>query len=145
MATLHWVLLAFAGWTLSILLFGVGVARWSRILSGRAALTDFPADQPHGSPRYRRILRAHANAVENLPVFTAIVVVATIANALTPLMNTLGLVLIAGRVCQTLVHVLFTETNRTIGLRFGFFVVQIAAMIWMGIEIVGSAPGNVVK
>jgi len=135
-ATLHWALLGFAGWTLSILLFGIGLERWSRILTGRAQLTDFPADQAHGSPRYRRIVRAHANTLETLPVFTAIVVVATVANAVTPVMNTLAVVLIAARVGQSVVHIVFTETNLAIGVRFSFFFTQIVVMVWMGIEIV---------
>lgn len=44
-----WVLLGFAAWTVIRLLASVGVYRWSRILSGRAALTDFPAEATPGS------------------------------------------------------------------------------------------------
>ena len=69
-----WVLLLFAGWTLATLLATVGVYRWSRILTGRAALSEFRADEQHGSDWYRRAMRAHANCVENLPVYAAIVV-----------------------------------------------------------------------
>ena len=69
-----WVLLLFAGWTVATLMATGGVYRWSRILSGRAALSDFPADALHGSDWYRRAVRAHANCVENLPLYAAIVV-----------------------------------------------------------------------
>jgi len=31
-----WMLLAFAGWTLLVLLIGVGVYRWALIFTGRA-------------------------------------------------------------------------------------------------------------
>src|SRR5437762_4009951 len=68
-----WAVLAFATWTMTILLLGVGVYRWSLILAGTAELKSFPGDEPHGSPFYRRAVRAHANCVENLPVFAAIV------------------------------------------------------------------------
>ena len=68
-----WAVLAFATWTIAILMLGVGVYRWSLILAGKAELKSFPGDEPHGSPLYRRAVRAHANCVENLPVFTAIV------------------------------------------------------------------------
>jgi hypothetical protein len=71
-----WMLLGFAGWTLLVLLAGVGVRRWLLIFSGQASLTSFPGDTPHGSPAYRRATRAHANCVENLPVFAAIVLTA---------------------------------------------------------------------
>jgi hypothetical protein len=37
-----WVLLAFAVWTVLVLLSGVGIHRWSRILSRKAELADFP-------------------------------------------------------------------------------------------------------
>ena len=75
-----WMLLGFAAWTLTVLMVGVGVRRWGLILTGRANLTSFPADTPHGSPGYRRAMRAHANCVENLPVFGAIVLTASAAH-----------------------------------------------------------------
>ena len=54
-----WMLFGFACWTLLVLLVGVGVRRWLLIFSGRAALTSFPGDTAHGSPAYRRAVRAH--------------------------------------------------------------------------------------
>ena len=48
-----WMLLAFAGWTLLVLLTGVGVYRWSLIFTGRAELTSFPGDTPHGQTAMR--------------------------------------------------------------------------------------------
>jgi hypothetical protein len=131
-----WVLLAFAVWTIVVLMVGIGIRRWSLILTGRAALTDFPADQPHGSLAYRRAVRAHANCVENLPVYGAIVFAAFAAQASSPRLDTLALVFIAARVCQTLVHTLLVETNTTVLIRFVFFLTQIVAMLWMAAEIV---------
>lgn len=55
-----WMLLAFAGWTLLVLLTGVGVRRWSLIFTGRATLTSFPGGTPHGGVAYRRAVRAHS-------------------------------------------------------------------------------------
>jgi uncharacterized MAPEG superfamily protein len=129
-----WVLLAFAGWTVSTLIVCVGVDRWTKILSGRAKLNEFPADVPHGSARYRRAMRAHANCVENLPVYTAVVVAITAAGVMSPVLDLLALVLIAARVLQTSVHVLLEETAAAVGVRFGFFAVQLVCMIWMGIH-----------
>lgn len=43
------------------------------------------------------------------------------------------------RVCQTVVHVAFVETNSTVSLRFAFFSVQVAVMIWIGVAIVTRA------
>lgn len=96
-------------------------------------LTDFPADTPHGSPAYRRMMRAHANCVEVLPIYTAIVVVATAVGVDTLRLDVLAEVLIGARVLQTLTHVSFTETNATVALRFIFFFAQIICMVWMGV------------
>jgi hypothetical protein len=134
-----WTLLAFAVWTLVVLMAGIGVRRWSLILTGRAQLTDFPADQPHGSTAYRRAVRAHANCVENLPVYGAVVLTAFAAQANAPIMDTLALVFIAARAGQTLVHVLLVETNTTVLIRFAFFCTQIVAMLWMALEIASHA------
>lgn len=131
-----WVLLAFACWTLIVLMVGVGIRRWALILTGRAQLTDFPADLVHGSPAYRRAVRAHANCIENLPVYGAIVVTGFAAQVVSPITDTLALVFMAARICQTVVHVVFPETNLTVFVRFAFFLTQIVAMFWMASEIV---------
>ena len=75
MTILLWTVVAFTAWTILVLLAGVGINRWMLILTGQRNLTDFPADQPHGSIAYRRAVRAHANCVENLPVYTALALV----------------------------------------------------------------------
>lgn len=136
MTTPLWVLLAFAMWTLAVLLVGIGVRRWSLIFAGKAQLTDFPADSPHGSPAYRRAVRAHANCVENLPVYGAIALAAFAAQVNTPLLDELAIAFLAARIGQTLTHTLFPETNTTVMLRFLFFLAQIVCMIWMTSEIV---------
>ena len=68
-----WMLVGFAAWTMLLLLATVGVYRWSRILTGRVPIRSFRADQVEGADWYKRAMRAHANCVENLPVFGAIV------------------------------------------------------------------------
>jgi uncharacterized MAPEG superfamily protein len=128
-----WVLLLFAGWTLATLLGTVGVYRWSRILTRRAALSDFRADESHGSDWYRRAMRAHANCVENLPVYAAIVVAIAAGGVQSPLLDTLAAVLFAARVLQTVTHVAVEQTNTVVGVRFAFFFVQIVCMAGMGI------------
>jgi uncharacterized MAPEG superfamily protein len=131
MTTPLWVLLAFALWTLLVLIAGVGVHRWTQILARKAELTDFPGGVAEGAPVYRRAVRAHANCVENLPVYAAIAIIAAIAGVDTPGLDRLAVVFLAARIGQTLTHMLFRETNRTIGIRFGFFTVQVIALIWM--------------
>ena len=67
------MLVGFAAWTVLLLLATVGVYRWSRILTGRVPIGGFRADRVEGADWYLRAMRAHANCVENLPVFGAIV------------------------------------------------------------------------
>lgn len=43
-----WMLLGFAAWTLLLLVFTVGTYRWTRILTARAQLADFPSDHVEG-------------------------------------------------------------------------------------------------
>jgi len=135
-----WVLLAFACWTLLVLMVGVGIRRWALILTGRAELTDFPADVGHGSTAYRRAVRAHANCVENLPVYGAIALTTLAAGVAGPGMDALALAFMAARVCQTLVHMALVETNTTVFIRFTFFFAQIATMGWMAAEVASHAP-----
>ena len=127
-----WVLLLFAGWTLATLLATVGVYRWSRILTGRAALSEFRADEPHGSAWYRRAMRAHANCVENLPVYAAVVVAIVASGVRSSMLDTLAVVLLAARVSQTVTHVAFEQTDVVVAIRFAFFFVQLVCMVGMG-------------
>jgi uncharacterized MAPEG superfamily protein len=129
------VLLGFAGWTLLTLFGSVGVYRWSRILSGRAAITEFPADVPHGADWYRRAMRAHANCVENLPVYAAIVIAASAAGVQGAAMDVMAVTLLAARVLQTTTHIAFQPTSVAVSVRFAFFFVQVMCMIGMGVTV----------
>lgn len=130
-----WVLLLFAGWTLATLLATVGVYRWSRILTGRATLSEFRADELQGSDWYRRAMRAHANCVENLPVYAAIVVVIVASGVRSPTLDRLAVVLLAARVLQTITHVTVAQTDVVVGVRFAFFLAQLVCMAGMGIVV----------
>jgi uncharacterized membrane protein YecN with MAPEG domain len=135
-----WVLLAFSLWTIAVLAVGVGLQRWSLILSGRAKLTSFPADEPHGAPQYRRIVRAHANCVENLPVFGAIVFAAYVANASSPMINALAIAIGGGRVLQTATHIA-SGSEAAIAVRFTFFSLQLICLVWMAVLVAAKAIG----
>jgi len=139
MTTPVWVLLGFAGWTLIILLLSVGVYRWSRILTGRQAIADFRADGAGGAAWYQRATRAHANCIESLPVYGAIVLAAHSAHLDDPLLDTLACVLMIARVLQSLVHISLVQTNTVVSVRFSFFFVQFICMAWMGIHIASAA------
>ena len=125
------MLLGFAAWTVLLLLATVGVYRWSRILTGRVPIRNFRADQIEGADWYKRAMRAHANCVENLPVFGAIVFALYVGNVSGVLVNTLAVAVLVARIMQSLVHVGFVQTNTMVSVRFGFFAVQIASFLWL--------------
>jgi len=134
MTTPVWVLLGFAGWTLLILLLSVGVYRWHRILTGRQGIADFSADGAGGAAWYQRATRAHANCVENLPVYGAIVVAARAAQLDDGVLDALACALLAARVIQSVVHISLVQTNRVVSVRFTFFFAQFLCMAAMGIH-----------
>ena len=53
--------------------YPVGVYCWFNILFAKAGLASSRSDQLEGAGWYQRGTRAHANLIENLPVFGAIV------------------------------------------------------------------------
>jgi len=136
MTTPVWVLLGFAGWTILSLCASVGIYRWSRILTGRAGIQEFPADNPEGSDLYKRSMRAHANCIENLPIYTAIVIAIVVTGVQSVILDRLAIIILTARIFQTSVHILFTQTSRVVTVRFTMFAIQIACMIWMGAYII---------
>jgi len=125
-----WAVLTFAMWTIIVLVLGVGGHRWSLISAGKAELKSFPGDEPHGPPFYRRAVRAHANCVENLPVFAAIVLAAQVSGAHSPMLDALSVTVVAARILQTSAH-LASGANGAIAVRFTFFTIQLSAFVWM--------------
>ena len=86
-------------------LFGtIGVYRWSRILTGRASIAEWRADLPQGSGWYQRAMRAHMNCIENLPIYTALVVALTATGLRSPTIDGLAIAMLAARICQTVTH-----------------------------------------
>lgn len=126
-----WMLLGFAMWTALLLLFTIGVYRWSRIFSGRVAIRNFPADAAGGAEWYRRATRAHANCIENLPVFGAIVFALYAGHVTGSLVDALAVTVLVARILQSLVHVCFVHTDTVASLRFTFFFVQFICFLWL--------------
>src|SRR3954464_10584876 len=116
-----WMLLGFAAWTALLLLFTIGTYRWSRIFTGRVAIRDFPADAAGGDDWYRRATRAHANCIENLPVFGAIVLALQVSQTTGAMVDALCISVLVARIFQSAVHVCLVHGNAVASWRFGFF------------------------
>jgi uncharacterized MAPEG superfamily protein len=129
MTTPMWMLLGFATWTLLLLMATVGVYRWVRILFSNVPIASFRSDQLEGEDWYRRGTRAHANCVENLPVFGAIVWMISALGIDDPVVNALSILVLTARVCQSLVHVSHVQTDAFVAVRFSFFCVQLVCFL----------------
>ena len=134
-----WMLLGFATWTVLLLLSTIGVYRWSRILTGQTPIKEFRADQVEGADWYRRSMRAHANCIENLPVFGSIVFALYVSRLNGATISYLCITVLVARVMQSMVHVVLPQTNAVSAVRFMFFFVQIACFVALIVMIVRNA------
>ena len=135
-ASLH-ALLGFAVWTMLVVVVGIGTPRVSAVLARRAPPKAFAADVPHGSERYRRTMRAHANCVENLPIFAVLVLVARAISLQSTTFELFAVAVLPARVAQTVVHVA-SGSNRAIMVRFWFYSVQLLCFAAMAVILVRS-------
>ncbi|NHO65928.1 MAPEG family protein [Aestuariicella hydrocarbonica] len=119
------MVLLFAVWTILLLVLTVGVYRWGSVFAGKAQLIDFRADDVKGSDFYKRAMRAHANCIENLPIFIAVVFAAHVTNSVSAAVVTMSIIVLAARILQSLVHVIFVQTNTITFVRFCLFFSQI--------------------
>jgi uncharacterized MAPEG superfamily protein len=124
-----WMLLGFAMWTAAVLVLAIGTYRFSRIFTGRAGMASFPADGREGAGWYQRAMRAHANCIENLPLFTVVVFALYAAGVSSPAADAMSVIALAARVCQTLVHISTVQTDRVVTVRFTFFFIQLLCFI----------------
>ena len=131
----QWTLLGFAAWTLLLLVATVGVYRWGNILFAKAAIASFRHDAPEGG-WYQRGTRAHANCIENLPVFGAIVFLLTAIGLEGPMVNALCIATLAARIVQSCVHLSHEQTNAFVAVRFSFYSVQLGSfLVLMGMVV----------
>src|SRR5262245_29408036 len=125
----QWTLLGFAAWTLALLMATVGVYRWGNILFAKAAIASFRSDALEGAGWYQRGTRAHANCIENLPVFGAIVYVIEAISLHGPVVDALCIAILASRIVQSLVHISHVQTNAFVSVRFSFYSVQLVSFL----------------
>jgi len=135
MTTPLWCLLFFVAWTLTLVLGCIGAFRVIDVLLGKARPNAFPADTPHGPDWYRRATRAHANCVENLGPFAAVVLIGHAIGLTSGNFATLAEVYVAARVGQTLAH-LASGRSLVVNVRFAFFLTQIVCLGAMIVQIV---------
>jgi uncharacterized MAPEG superfamily protein len=129
------VLIGLAAWTLALLIL-MELLRTRFILTKAVAANALKPDNSNLSPFMQRLARAHANCVESLPVFGALLVAALISGR-TGITDPLAPWLFAARLVQSCVH-LASLSVAAVYLRFAAFAVQIAiAVYWTWTLLVG--------
>jgi uncharacterized MAPEG superfamily protein len=134
-----WMLLGFALWTAAVLVLAIGTYRFSHILTGRAGMASFPADGREGAAWYQRAMRAHANCIENLPLFTVVVFALTASGITSDAANAMAAAALGARICQSLVHIATVQTDRVVTVRFTFFFLQLACFVGIAGIVIAQA------
>ena len=122
-------LLGFAGWTL-LLVIAVFLYRGMRFLGG-TPINHWPRAAKPGddAPMVRRIEDAHANCLENLPIF-AVVVLAAAALGRLEAVNVLAPYVLYARIGQTSAHLSGTGQFHVL-VRATFWAAQLVLFVWM--------------
>jgi uncharacterized MAPEG superfamily protein len=116
-------LLALVLWTI-VLVAALTAARFRHLGAG-GSHRDFAI--PDDRRLIWRLFRAHANAVENLPLFASAVLAAAVMGRTSSILDVLAVVYLVARVGQSIVHVAPGAGIR-FHVRFGFFVAQMASL-----------------
>lgn len=120
-------LLANTLWAIVLVIWVVSY-RAVLILGGKKRVNEFPASGDNSDkPFYSRLLRAHANTMENLPLFAVVIIAAVLLND-TSLSDSLAWVLVGARIAQSVVH-LTSTSELAVWIRFCLFAVQMGVLL----------------
>ncbi|MBX9764823.1 MAG: MAPEG family protein [Pseudomonadaceae bacterium] len=130
-------LLGLVAWPL-LLMFLMINQRGLLVLSGKMAVNAFNPDGSNTPGELaKRLVRVHANCLENLPLQAALLLYA-IASAQTAVTEPLALALLGARLAQGVVHLISTRPL-FVWLRFAAFFVQLAILAWWLLQFAGLA------
>ena len=132
MTALH-ALLGFAAWTV-LLVAGVFLYRGLRFVTG-TPINNWPRSAKPGNDAalVKRMEDAHANCLENLPVFAVIVLAAAAMGRLESIAALAPFVLYA-RIGQSIVHLVGVGQAHVL-VRATFWSVQLGLFIWMLVKL----------
>ena len=128
-------LTAFITWTL-LLLTLMEAIRSQLVLRGKVAANGFTPDNANLSPFMQRLARAHANCIEGLPVFGALLAIA-IMTSRTAVTDPLAFWLLGARILQSAIH-LVSVSAIAVSLRFTAFAVQMAIAVYLVVRLIIS-------
>jgi hypothetical protein len=130
-------LLGLVAWAL-LLVFLLVNQRGLLVLRGRMPVNAFAPDGSNTPGAFGlRLVRAHANCVENLPLLAAVLLYA-IASGQTALTDPLAWVLLGARLFQSSMHLISTSVL-FVWLRFAGFLVQLLILAWWLLKLAALA------
>ena len=129
-------LVGFALWTMALVAI-VFLYRTLRFSSG-VPINSWPRGaKPAGDTTFiKRVEDAHANCVENLPVF-AVIVLAAASMDRTSAVNLLAPYVLYARIGQTLAHLSGTAPAQVL-VRASFWSVQLGLCAWMALGLIAG-------
>ena len=127
-------LAGFAGWFI-VLTVALATYRSALVLSGRKAANAFRTDGSDVGGIGQRLTRARDNVYENLPVFVALALAASITGRL-GVTDPLAPAVLWARVGQSVTHVASISVP-AVFIRFAFYLVQIGIWAWWAIRLLG--------
>ncbi len=129
MSTTLYALTGLVAWTLFLLIVMEAVRSYL-VIAGKEKANGFDPLNTTLSPFMQRLARAHANCLENLPVFATIMLTASVTGQ-SVITDPLAVPLLVLRVIQSGIH-LYSLSAPAVTLRFCVFALQIAiAVYWV--------------
>jgi uncharacterized MAPEG superfamily protein len=125
----------FVLWTVALAIT-VASSRAVLVLQGKRAANGFVfgvEDEEH--PALWRLTRAHANCLENLPIFVGLVLLTRAAGVDIELSGPASMVVFLGRLGQSGAH-LWSTAPRAVHVRFTFHMVQLITYAVLGVATV---------
>jgi len=128
-------LAGFAAWQI-LLTVALASFRTALVLGGQKEANAFATDGSDVSRFGRRLTRARDNCYENLPMFAALALAASLEGR-TAVTDPLALWFLLARIGQSVTHIVSTSV-RAVQVRFAFYLAQLVIMGWWAIRLLGS-------
>jgi len=129
-------LLGFAAWT-GIHVGIIVSSRTLKVLSGQKATGFTPSSQNTGSDFIARVSRSHANCLENLPLFAAVILVNKVYGG--PNLDLYATYYLVFRILQSLTHWL-SVADVAVKARFTFYILQMWLFFSMAYQTYTALP-----
>jgi len=127
-------LAGFAGWTLVLSFLLLNMRGYYAFLSNnKVALNKFSPDGSNTPGFGQRLTRAHLNCIEMLPVFGALVIVASLSDQL-EIMNTTVIYVLYARIGQSIIHMISTHLLAVL-LRASLWSIQLALLLFYSYQL----------